>query len=1528
MGSIRKLIWLAALALAPQLMALALLQPFIPNEGQVKNDQIAFYTHTLGGALYVTHQGELLHRIRLANGKSVLVKERLSTGALSPQGGAQTRLRVHYPEHQKPLKSYNILHLGTIAPHLKAELIAHEEGVEKLFILEPGGDISNLHITLQGVQELAIDPSGELRFSGAAGQASFTAPIAWQNIDGEKEPVKVAYRLSESGYGFELGEYNRDHAVVIDPLLAATYIGGSGSDEILDMAIDPASKRVYITGHSDSANLDDLNTSATGMDHTLSTQPDAFVARLDENLTGVEAISFFGGNGVEYGRSIAITPASEVVIAGESNSTDLYTANRLGDGPRGLTDGFVAKFSADLSSVAFRYVGGSSHDLIAAVAATASDIYVAGYTLSTFDDQDDLNTTAAHTPTNYDGFIARFDNTLMPVANNAVFFGGSQSDGFRALYADSAQVSAAGYTRSNDHMADYNNTQPSDQALYIARFNPDLTPIASAAIGGSDDDEALTLTSDGTAIYLGGESRSNDLPGTTAYGALAGDKSGFVLTLPAALNAVTQRRYIGGSDSDSIHRLTLDENNATLYIAGATQSTDFTTPTDALMTTRTGSSAAMIARLPLDLSDLNTSTYFGGDNSDRITALGVLDGDLFAAGITTSSDLPLSNVNAAARSSASAKEGFIIRLDENLTRDSSEAALSPTTHDFGNVVLGEYSSEAIFTLHNNGTDVLNIATIELNTTQGFSLDLSGGANPCNMAATTIDAYSYCTVSVQFMPTDAGTQSATLITQSDDTTNPEINATLTATGATHPVEKLGVYFDNNASLSSYDFGNTPINTTDEVLVHLINWGNTNLNIYDLNISDEPHYEVDLDSTLADACLATSFTLAPLDHCTILVRFAPLLTQSYTDQLRVESNDATAIQYFDLSGTGIAGLDASPAALIFGTIAAGGSSDKNITLTNHGLSDVNITASDLNNTDFSLPGLTTCDLAPGGDCNITVRFAPAAAGNYAATLTLDNNDPTYAPEYNLSITGSATASPSPAIDISANPDPLNFNVVLIGGELLSDPIVIESTGTSNLDITGFSLSDTTHFTLITDHGDTNDCNAAATLAQSESCSVRVRFNPQSADLKEANLSIISNDPTTPEANLSLMGTGSSSGIYISDISLNPSGGAVPLVVDFNVTAAGGSGSYTYEWDYENNGTVSTTGANSQHTYTQAGSFEPRLIVTDTANPDQNTTLSVAVHTYSLTGGDLAVDSYNIASVPDSSPLHLSFDVTASGGTAPYSYGWDFTNNGTIDSTLKAPEHIYGMPGDYVARVVITDDAGLTSSLLIPLTLNDSLSATLQATPLEGEAPLEVTYSGIISGGSAPWQLSWSFGDGSSLTESTNSTSFSTRHSFTAAGVYQSTLTITSDSGGMVQVPVEITALQSAEAAEGPVHPVGTERSSGEDEGYCFIATAAYGSYMASEVKVLRTFRDEWLLSGRIPGGVWFVDTYYRLSPPIADTIAANETLRSLVRTLLMPLVLGVKHPLAAAGVLLLLLMPLFIRLQRRLLKSPKLRLFLLN
>jgi hypothetical protein len=96
-------------------------------------------------------------------------------------------------------------------------------------------------------------------------------------------------------------------------------------------------------------------------------------------------------------------------------------------------------------------------------------------------------------------------------------------------------------------------------------------------------------------------------------------------------------------------------------------------------------------------------------------------------------------------------------------------------------------------------------------------------------------------------------------------------------------------------------------------------------------------------------------------------------------------------------------------------------------------------------------------------------------------------------------------------------------------------------------------------------------------------------------------------------------------------------------------------------------------------------------------------------------------------------------------------------------------------------------------------------------------------------------------------------------------------------------------------------GIEKKGTPTKAPCFIATAAYGSYLDPHVQTLRDFRDNVL--GRFSLGKAFVSFYYQNSPPLANFIARHDTLRTAARIILTPVVYFIAYP-QISGIIILL------------------------
>ena len=417
------------------------------------------------------------------------------------------------------ISTYDVVSLGEIYKGIELKLKAYGNNVEKLFCVKPDANPEQIKISLSGIQPpespfikgdginnssykggtdeksplekgargLWVNEHGELVAETELGAVKFTKPVAYQEINGKRVDVECKYTIADCGmknaecktnlkseirnlsstsigdpqleYGFKVASYDKTKDLIIDPLLASTFLGGFYSGRVGPIVIN-SSGNIYVAGFTSDGNSSDFPTTTNAYDTSLNGNYDVFVSKLNEDLTNLIASTYLGGSAYEYSLSMAIDPDGNLYVTGKTESSDfpitsdayntshkagafvsklsgdltsLLASTYLGYGDSysiaidsggniyvtgqteslnfptttggyggGRMDVFITKLSGDLASLlASTYLGGSGYDIGSAIAIdSGGNIYLAG---STFDESSDFPTTTDAYDTSYNG---------------------------------------------------------------------------------------------------------------------------------------------------------------------------------------------------------------------------------------------------------------------------------------------------------------------------------------------------------------------------------------------------------------------------------------------------------------------------------------------------------------------------------------------------------------------------------------------------------------------------------------------------------------------------------------------------------------------------------------------------------------------------------------------------------------------------------------------------------------------------------------------------------------------------------------------------------------------------------------------------------------------------------------------------------------------------------------------------------------------------------------------------------------------
>ena len=380
---------------------------------------------------------------------------------------------------------------------------------------------------------IAIGPDGLLYLTGSTQSTNF--PMAGSGLSKAIKGTKDA---------FVLKIYPS-----LDGLIASTYLGGADNEDAYAIAVDDSG--VYVTGVTGST---DFPVSSGAVQSVTAGGRDAFVTKLNTDLSSLVYSTYLGGERTDEGRGIVVASTGRVYVTGWTTSNGFPTVGNAYQGSnQGGGDVFIAGLDMKLGAGALvysTYLGGSGDDEPRKLALDASgSLLVTGFTLSkNFPTSD-----GAYQPTNGgigNAFVVKFDPRLnfKNSLQYSTYLGGADGEAGYDIAGDAAgKIYVTGYTYSANFPTTANAIQPlygKGVNAFVVKIDPAVAGapglVYSTYIGGDNISigYGVGVTADGR-IFVGGFTRERSLKVTDgAYQksspSAVGSGDGFVMVIDPA----------------------------------------------------------------------------------------------------------------------------------------------------------------------------------------------------------------------------------------------------------------------------------------------------------------------------------------------------------------------------------------------------------------------------------------------------------------------------------------------------------------------------------------------------------------------------------------------------------------------------------------------------------------------------------------------------------------------------------------------------------------------------------------------------------------------------------------------------------------------------------------------------------------------------------------------------------------------------------------------------------------------------------
>ena len=229
-----------------------------------------------------------------------------------------------------------------------------------------------------------------------------------------------------------------------------------------------------------------------------------------------------------------------------------------------------------------------------------------------------------------------------------------------------------------------------------------------------------------------------------------------------------------------------------------------------------------------------------------------------------------------------------------------------------------------------------------------------------------------------------------------------------------------------------------------------------------------------------------------------------------------------------------------------------------------------------------------------------------------------------------------------------------------------------------------------------------------------------------------------------------------------SSNVSSADINSPIEFSSTPSGGVSPYTSSWTID--GTQVSTSKDFSHSFSSPGSYTVQVTVTDSVGETASSSVTVTIN-------DNPSVRLSSSQNPTDVGNSVKFTSTETGGTGTISSEWYI--NGVSEGSGSIMEHSFGTAGTYTIQVVVTDSDGHSASYSINEIVNSDPIVSISSSQNPTDIGLPVEFKPIISGGSGPFTVEWTY----------NGTVYTTENltlSFSSSGIHVINLKITDING----------------------------------------------------------------------------------------------------------------------------------------------------